>query len=253
MRHGFLFFASMLLWAGFFVGCSNNKEELFGVEDSNEAEIAYNTLLIDDEPYISPGMQALINKLDTSDVALPLEELMPGMEALFLNDTTSVEQNVATRATSTGMFTGYTNKKFLFQNKQVSLTAYNSLFKESLDCSFTTSGTVYLSAIAVWYNIYFDDPVSYFEAEAEIGDFTGIEPDSFNADNICNDTYFNRGFSCEEKYSGYSYRLTTYLIVMSTSTSFYDGYVLPYKKNSTYLHIIDWYCESLQWSYFYVE
>lgn len=254
MKTKHLFFVGMLFVANLFNACSNEGEELLvGSEGNNKLSAAYDALLADDKPYISPGMQMLIDKLDTATVVLPIEELIPNIETILAEDTMSVKQSAATRTTaSSGMFTGYSNKSFLFQNKQVSVTAYDSPLKSSLDLPWAISGTVYLTAIAVWYNVFLDEGVSYFEAEAEAGDFTGIAPNSLDEGTISNDTYFSLGFSCDEKYAGYSYRLTTYLLVISGSTSIYNGYVLPYKRGESYSMTIDWFCESLEWRYNYV-
>lgn len=255
MKTKFLVYASVFLIAILFTACSNDSEEYFSESVTGNQLVSESLQSIEEEPYISPGMQALIDRLDTATVPLPIEKLIPGIGVLLVEDTTSLKQNIVTRSASSVVVKGYNSKKFLFQNKMVTLNAYDSPFKSSLNCTWTVNATYYMSAIAIWKNIQFENAVSYFSAEANDGDFTGIAPDSFNTDEISNDTYFTLGFSSEEKYAGYDYRLTTYIIVLSTSSSFYGGYLFPYhgKYSDKYDMSIDGYCESLEWRYFSVQ
>lgn len=254
MKKNYLLFVNVALAAISFSSCSNESSCVLMEKDStinSQLSVDYSALLANRKPYISSGMQALINKLDTVTTVLPIEELMPGIETLFFKDTISVNRGEVTRTVSSEVLTGYYSKSFLFRNKAVSITNSNSSFKESLNCTLNMSGTVYLSAIAVCQYAIYAEPISLFRKAPQESDMIGIDPDSFNPDGITNDTYFSLGYSVEELSPGEFYYLTTYIFVISDSNDIYLGYLLPYISAAyTYQFRMDYYCESLQWRCF---
>lgn len=256
MKTKHLFFVGMMFVTNLFNACSYEGEELLaGSERNNQLPAAYSALLVDVKPYVSPGMQKLIDKLDAVTTILPLEELIPGIETLFVEDTLSVNHNAVTRAVTATVANGYNDRAFLFRNRPVSLSTTSSAFKESLNLGdFADYTNIYLSAIAVCQYVYFDTPISTFRASTKEGDFIGVNPDKFDVDEISNNTYFTLGYSTEEVAPGELYYLTTYIFIISGGTDIYQGYLLPFKKSGySYTMGYDYYCESMQWRYYAIQ
>ncbi len=197
-----LLFASALFMS-LFVSCTNEIE--------NQTNDDYSEIPIDIEPYISSGMQELINKLDTAQTALNIEEIMPSLDKILKQD--SLTGKVVSRdgsAEGSLIATGYSSTTNLFSGKSITITSDNSAFRESLDFisgNAESSRTYYLSCTAVCYYLYFTENTEFIVATKD-GDFIGINPDKFDS-NITNDSQFERGYHCEEKKANRLYYLTT--------------------------------------------
>lgn len=241
----------------FFNACSNDEEQISSEETNSKEELLekYHDLLANTKPYISEGMQALIDRLDTATVAVPIEELLPNVEELFEEGALAIEpQEALTRSVSLIVDTGCDNKEFLFENKAVTISDTNSSFKASLNYGSTISGNLYLSALAVTKTIaFYEEPISLFYASTRSGDRIGVKPSSIDINSVNNDTSCKLGYSVDEISAGELYTLTTYLFVLSDAKDKSQGIILPYVSDSyIYETLMEYYCETLEWTYYIV-
>ncbi len=229
------------------VSCSN------GVEDAANTN-NYSQINGEAEPYISSGMQELINRLDTATIALPAEEIMPFLNNLINQDSVNTAKEVLTRTTNTEgttVLTGYNKTATLFSKKKITITTNNSSLRNALSYMFhfssnSSSETVYITCKAISFYAYFSEQTTIFDAY-EDGDYMGLNPDTFD-ENITNDSYYDKGYHIEEKVAGRLYYLTTYIIGISdtATTDESSSFWLP-EHNNYLVNDIDSYCSRLEW------
>lgn len=215
----------------------------------------YSQILAEAKPYISSGMQELINKLDTITAPIDIEEVIPFIDKILEKDSLTTSLKVTTRANVDGttVTSGYSKTTTLFSKKAVTISNSDSPLRESLGYAFklypsSSTEIVYLTCKAICNYVYFSDVVSFFPAYAE-GDFMGITPEAFNTD-ITNNSTFEQGYYSEEKVTGRLYYLTTYIFeayLTSDSTGLVNR-ILP--ANDMSISEIGQYCNRLQWRYY---
>jgi hypothetical protein len=248
MKKYFLFISSMMLIL--FASCSNGVEDAVNAND-------YSQIIEEAEPYISPGMQRLINKLDTATTTFSAEEVMPFLNELINQDSLKTSNASQTRAASiegTTVLTGYNKTTTLFSKKKIVITLNNSALRNSLNYIFkfssnSSSETVYITCKAVSFYVYFSDSTSIFENYTN-GDYMGLSPDGFAVD-ITNDSSFDKGYHIEEKKEGRLYYLTTYIIGISdiATTNEDSSFWLP-EYNTLLENNINSYCSKLEWRFY---
>lgn len=247
MKVKVVFFLSMLFVLSL-MSCSNESEggQIIANED-------YSQVLTEAQPYISSGMQELIERLDTVSFPLPIEEVVPFIENIVSKDSLSNSAGVITRTNIDGttVTNGYSKETTLFYKKAVSISNSSSSLRESLGYNFilnssSDSEVVYLTCKALCNYVYFASNVSFFSAYAS-GDFMGINPEVFNAD-ITNNSILEQGFYSEEKVAGRLYYLTTYIF---EAYAYSDGVVIRIlPSNGVTYSDLETYTGRLQWRYY---
>lgn len=186
MQKNYVFILFYLAIAVFSSSCSN---------DSVQEGSALSEEVI--RPYISPGMQSLINTLDTAQSAMPINELIPSFEKSLINDEkqkSNVSLTKTTEDDGTTVSTGYTTKSVLFSDKQITFTdvSIKTQLIESLGITAENSGpmlvngqtiTVYMRCIALTKRLLFILVFSFFT-------------DTFNK---CSALFFNKALQVEQK------------------------------------------------------
>lgn len=148
--------------------CSNNDENLLDSPESASLE--------EIEPYISPKMAETIAFLDTCTSVVPIEQLFPMID--IPTEIIYQEENSLTIKTKAAIFESYkgkTSQKILYEDKAVSISNLQIInWKSVLGNQNIPSGTYYLTAIAVYYQLLDDRTItkSYF-----MGTDMGVDPD----------------------------------------------------------------------------
>lgn len=233
----------------FFTSCSNADRTAEQIENEN-----YSLLLAEAKPYISSGMQELINKLDTATTPPSFEEVIPFIERLLSKDSLISTSKTVTRTNVDGttVTDGYSKITTLFNRKAVSISNSSSSLRESLGYSFklepsSSTEIVYLTCKAVCNYVYFSEVVAFSAAYAE-GDFMGINPEAFDT-NITDNSILEQGYFSEEKVAGRLYYLTTYIFeAYVSSTADIIKQILP--SNGVFYTDMEMYGNRFQWRYY---
>lgn len=225
-----------------FWGCSNDEgSQVSSNKVSN----------IDESPYISSGMQEIINKLDTANEALPINQIIPGFEKALVRDLqTKSSKNLTRSATQStngsSVVYGYnTDDIRLFSNKKVQLSeSVSSLLNESLGTStYLLSKTVYISCWVVTRYLPFSSKQAAVIGAHNSDDDMGFNPDRFTS-NLSDTTSLPKGFHMDEKVSGSLYYLTTYILELDINQGVPQMFA-PFTDND-----LDGAASRLCWRYF---
>lgn len=208
-----------LLSALFITSCSNEEVK---IESEN-----YSNGIVAAKPYISPGMQNIINILNTTNQdSIDICKLIPSLGATLIRDAINSTGGNTTLTRSgetdgTTVFTGYENKSILFSTTITIPEGVSSSLGESLELeSYFIGKKLYMRCWAITNSFYFSSN-TYVKKKYVSGDKIGYDPDLFDQ-NLTSDTYLPRGYHLEENLAGRLYSGTTYVFDFGLSTTFYS-------------------------------
>ncbi len=236
-------------WAamGLLSGCTDDASSLADGDYHKDDTLIAEAEEGDATPYITEGMQALIDRLQAADEAVSLDEILPGLEEVGTDTMTDEEASLVAGATE-DVLTGFDNYATLFRDVDITLSPTSSLFKSALGDDSQRAGAFKLAALVYWKYARFDN-INYLGNAAQGDDITGVSPGCFEGTSITNDTPLLRGYAVQTDYAGYAYTFYTYVFVIYYS-EIADGFVYPaYKGDNTYIFYFDWLTGSLQWRY----
>lgn len=213
MRTNYLWIG--LLSALFITSCSNDNEDIKSETDSSS--------IVEAKPYISPGMQNIINALSSGNQdSIDVFELIRSLSATLIRDaanltTSNTSLTKSGETDGTTVFTGYGNKSLLFST---SITMESTTLAQSLELDdYFIGKKLYLRCWAITKSFYFSAN-TYVETEYVDGDLIGYDPDLFDT-NLTNNTYLPRGYHMDEKLAGRLYSGTTYVFDFGLDTTYY--------------------------------
>jgi hypothetical protein len=232
-------------------GCTN--------EDTPKLSSYIENSTVSKTPYISLGMQELINTLDTAKEALPVNKLIPGFENTLIKNLQSKSSIVSTRATTQSdgynVVTGYdiTGITTLFTDKKITLSNdATSFLNESLAFSglYLLGKTVYMTGWAVKKTVNFSSDQSYVvnAYSKNHDDVMGFDPDKFPT-SIDTTTYISIGYKIQ-KHTPRVFYFTTYIIGISVNAGSTEYTTMAPLNMST----TEWYeiFQNLTWRYYSV-
>jgi hypothetical protein len=191
------------------------------------------------KPYISPKMQEIINMVDTSNEAIPIEKLCPFTTNSELYKTDNSAKLAITRTNDDGstVITGYTTQSVLYYKKEATINDVQAL-------NFNVKkGTYYVTCYAITKNLLFSSKQDTLYNAYQSGDIMAINPDNLNT----------IGYNINVRYSGRYYTFTTYIWGLSVddTTNSGDIYYPQIPDGEGFYEIMNLgeYVNRLQWRY----
>jgi len=230
----FVLFTSIIVF-----GCTENNSDV-PKENSKKNSSPIATKVInpnDTSVYISPKMAEIINMIDTSKKAIPIEKLIPSIN----NIKNTRSQNIINSDyidNGTTVLRGYDDDNLVYRSVQTEITeAQRDKFnmaeeKEYVTCYAVTKSVRFNSATTL-ENIYLH------------GDTIGINPDDLN-------TF---GYKIENRYNNILYRFTTYIWFISRMLD-EDGTIaypeIPERVNIGIYHAIPYniFLQKMTWRFY---
>lgn len=204
-----------------FSSCSNDAVD----QDNDNLS---NILSEEVKPYISPGMQSIINTCSSHQKdSVDVFELIPSLKETFFKEVLSIsKENMSLLKSGAtdgiNVFIGYTTKTFLFSTTiTIPSNVVSSLGQSFQMGSYCGDKKLYLRCWAITKSFYFSSS-TLVDKVCISGDKIGYDPDFFNP-NLTTNTYLPRGYHMDEKLAGRYYIGTTYMFDYGVNPSSYLG------------------------------